>query len=228
MRLRLLAFKRKLDLHSFMDNIGSSRFKLGESDKRFSLYQVGNLGFKASYTESIKYKSLIVNSSGEEEEVDLVRRVTFEFNVYLRGDYFIFVIFDAPRSISSFVDEIYNICDGKIYHKLINLNLRKFYKFIESDTGYFIYKIPSIQVSDVSLNNSSSAIIRVASSKNSMIDLEKFIDGKNYTLKKLTLHCDFGVFSSPIEATSSGAFKMSFDTFEILEEKLVSYVFSTL
>lgn len=226
MRIRLLVFKKKLDVNDFVDKLNANEVE--GKDKKISFYQIGEQGFKSNYTEVFKYKSFVVNSLGEEEEVELVQRVSFDFNVYSRGEYFIFIIFDSPRSISSFVDEIYSICVGRIFHKEVSLDLRDFYKFIEKDTGYFIYKIPSIQVSDVSLNNSSSAIIKVASSKNSIIDLEKFLDGRKYALRKLTFHCNFEVFSSAVEATSTGLFKMSFETFEVLEYKLVNYVFSAL
>lgn len=158
------------------------------TDYGFDVSDVSETSINCSFYEKSIEKNAIHLPNGDVIETEDEKFTYFDFIITSTSkETALICIKNPPRSLRSFLDRVTEVLSEEVYFSNINIDLLGFVKDLHERLNITQLKVSEVIASDLVLDESSTAEVKIKSRGNAINTLENSFPESTYTVKNLVL-----------------------------------------
>ncbi|HAS6381090.1 TPA: hypothetical protein RQJ86_002187 [Vibrio vulnificus] len=151
------------------------------------------------------------------ETINFVNFKHIKFHIeHINEKKFLLVIYDPPRALKNFFDNLFELLQRKVGFRYVEFNLKKIIDDLEKQHGLMILDVGRIRVSGVIVDNVSKASIEISSVSNAFKSLSQLVEGQRYTIDKIVASLLVDDDVTNFEMSKTGTIKVDENRFNFI------------
>lgn len=206
-RIRYLSASWPNSVRNLATKLKSSLFSL-DSDAGFIIDRARDGFVDARHIERYSFTDRQIDPFGQEFTTERVAFTETKFSVYASEP--LLEVVDSPRGLQTFINKLAEVNDFNVGISPIGVDVLEWSARIEAELNYEMI-IDSIQISDLEVEQGTSAKVIIKGERDVRSALKKIANGKKYTVEKAKIRYQ-GYNAGSIFFANTASLKFSLDT----------------